>query len=90
MNKNQKNIIALIFPLATFLIALKLASFFSSDYEYDRNPFLFDKTWWIWLIWVIGCGYFESNLFSDKGLVFPNINDKTQNISTDSNTFSNH
>jgi hypothetical protein len=83
MNKNQKNIIAIILPLATFLIALKLASSFSSDYEDDRNPFLFDTTWWIWLTWIIGCGYFELNLFSDKGLVFPNINDKTQNISTD-------
>lgn len=83
MNKNQKNIIAVILPLATFLIALKLASFFSSDYEEDRNPFLFDKTWWIWLTWVIGCGYFELKLFSNEGLVLPNIRDKLHNISTD-------
>jgi hypothetical protein len=74
MNKKQKNIISVILPLATFLITLKLASFFSSDYEDDRNPFLFDITWWIWLTWVIGCGYLELILFSD---------DKMQNISID-------
>ena len=83
MNKNQKNIIAFILPLATFLITLKLASFFSSDYEDDRNPFLFDITWWIWLTWIIGCGYFEWKLFSTEGLVLLNIKDKTQNITTD-------
>ena len=44
---------------------------------------MFDITWWIWLTWIIGCGYFEWKLFSTEGLVLQNIKDKTQNITTD-------
>ena len=70
MNKDQKNIIAIIIPIATFLISLKIASLISFYSAHSRNAFLLDRTWWIWLIWTVSCGYFEFKIFANDGSVF--------------------
>ena len=36
------------------------------NYYYDRNPFNWKKTWYVWLIALAFCGIFEYKLFADK------------------------
>lgn len=61
VNFTQRIIIAVILPLILLLIAYPIAS----EISYS-DPFDFDDTWLVWVIYLLIIGYFEINLFSGE------------------------
>ncbi|MBU4227452.1 hypothetical protein KJ813_04670 [bacterium] len=80
MNKTQKLILAIFVPIIFFFIALVIAnsvgvsshSYTDSSYKhltsirYTNNPFDWEKTWYVWLVYSASCCLFEYLLFRDK------------------------
>ncbi len=80
MNKTQKLILAIFVPIIFFFIALVIAnsvgvsshSYTDSSYKhlttirYTHNPFDWEKTWYVWLVYSASCCLFEFLLFRDK------------------------
>jgi len=76
MNKNQKIILAIFVPIIVLFIALIIANSVGVTYVYKRgaipsishthDPFDWQKTWYVWLIFLILCCIFEYKLFADK------------------------
>ena len=64
LNKQQKLIIAVVFPVVLFIIAITIAdNVAQSNNYYPGNPFKFHVTWWVWLIFVVSVGAIEYKLF---------------------------
>ncbi len=80
MNKNQKIVLAIFVPIIIFFIVLMIANSVgvtghwhtSSNYKhlttirYTHNPFDWEKTWYVWLVYSASCCLFEFLLFRDK------------------------
>ena len=61
VNLTQRIILAIVIPLVLFLIAYPIAS--EASYS---DPFDFDDTWLVWIIYLLVIGYYEINLFSSE------------------------
>jgi len=79
MNKNQKLILAIFIPIIIFFVAFTIAYYSAvtiiSTIEklaetgviiYSHNPFDWQKTWYIWFLFLIFTCIFEYKLFADK------------------------
>ncbi len=76
MNKNQRLILAIFVPIIVFFITLMIANSVGVTSVYNRgtkpmfshtyNPFDLEKTWYVWLLFLIFCCIFEYKLFADK------------------------
>lgn len=70
MNKPQKTIKAIIFPLIIIIITIGVAGdlyeFFFGDQWGGVSAFDFDKTWLVWIIALAIIYKIEKNIFSDK------------------------
>lgn len=78
MNKNQKIVLAIFVPIIIFFIALIIASSVSvttggyvkgkyfNFVTHTNNPFDWEKTWYVWLVYSASCCLFEFLLFRDK------------------------
>ena len=72
LNSQQKIILSIAVPLILFFIILKIAgivgqtnNFFSPPIE---HPFAFQKTWWVWVLFILLTTYFEYKFF-EKGRI---------------------
>ncbi len=84
MNKNQKIILAIFFPIIILFITLLIANsvgytvktrtlpegsvqrrFGALTYR-EGNPFDWQRTWYVWMFYIIFCCIFEYKLFADK------------------------
>ena len=82
VNKKQKIILAIFIPIILFFIAYTIAYYVSVEkvsistssrmikrpavihkYYY---PFNWQKTWYVWILFLFLCGFFEYKLFEDK------------------------
>ena len=77
MNKKQKIILAIFIPIIIFFIALIIASslevtvikVIAGKYIPIRttsDPFDWENTWYVWVLYLIFCCIFEYKLFGDK------------------------
>ena len=60
MNKKGRLVWAILMPIISFFIALWIAT------KYGHNPFDLEKTWYVWMLYLIFCCIFEYKLFGDK------------------------
>lgn len=60
MNKIQKIIVSIVFPLIILSIACGLAA------EVGHRIFRFQKTWWVWVLAFLIIGAFEYFMHRDK------------------------
>ena len=82
MNKNQKIILAIFVPIILFFIAFTIAYYSAVTIvpgvtnlkriaetgvaNYSHNPFDWEKTWYVWMFYLIFVCIFEYKLFADK------------------------
>ena len=65
MNKNQRIIIAICVPLALFLISWLIADK-ALPWASTIDPWEIDRTWYVWLTYIVVVGFIEFMLFADK------------------------
>lgn len=63
MNKQQRIIIAIITPIVLYMIAYPIAYYFSDGHRWSIIEF--DKTWYIWLTYLIIVGWGEYQLWGN-------------------------
>lgn len=66
LNKQQKLLAAIGLPIILFLLNVKIAGVIGENLIGQAQPFNFDATWWIWLIFVVIVGFIEYKLFENK------------------------
>jgi hypothetical protein len=80
MNKNQRLVLAIFVPIILFFITFTIAnsvgvtrvvttkkSFYTGVVSsYNINSFDLEKTWYVWMLYLIICFIFEYRLFGDK------------------------
>ena len=66
LSKQQKLLAAIGLPLILFLVNVKIAGAIGENFIGQAQPFNFDATWWIWLIFVAIIGFIEYKLFENK------------------------
>lgn len=66
LNKQQKLLAAIGLPIILYLVNVKLAGVIGENFIGQAQPFNFDATWWIWLIFVVIIGFIEYKLFENK------------------------
>jgi len=79
MNKKQKIILAIFVPVIIFFLALTIVHYTGiadehytgrprkpGSYTTNYNPFDWETTWYVWMIYLIFCGIFKYKLFEDK------------------------
>jgi len=88
MNKKQKIILAIFIPIIIFFIVLLIASSVSvttggyvkgkyfNFVTHTHDPFDWETTWYVWMLYLIFCCIFEYKLFEDKKII---INKKKKN-----------
>ena len=69
--KTKKNILAITVPIVLFFTALKIAGVVGSLGGYYMGelvvkPFNFNKTWWIWILYVVIVAIIELKIFEKK------------------------
>lgn len=64
LNPNQKLIFAIVIPIALFILTMPIAGLF--DGTWRSEPFRFEFTWWVWLLYVCIVGFTEYKIFEDK------------------------
>lgn len=65
MNSKQKLILGILIPLILFFICLKIAGQVGGIAYYSVEPFKFEKTWWVWILYLIIVGIAEFKLFKE-------------------------
>jgi len=73
MNKKQRIVLAIFVPIIIFFIALMIANSvgvtrFSKYGTHIHDPFDWEKTWYVWVFYLIFCCIFEYKLFADKNI----------------------
>lgn len=66
LNKQQKLLAAIGLPIILYLVNVKLAGVIGENFIGQAQPFNFDATWWLWLIFVVIIGFIEYKLFENK------------------------
>ncbi len=79
MNKKQKIILAIFVPVIIFFLALTIVHYTGiadehytgrlrkpGSYTTNYNPFDWENTWYVWVLYLIFCCIFEYKLFGDK------------------------
>ncbi|MDI9881559.1 hypothetical protein [Flectobacillus longus] len=66
LNPNQKMIFAIVIPIALFVLTMPIAGNLVAGWYYGYNPFNFNVTWWVWLLYVCIVGFIEYKVFEDK------------------------
>lgn len=66
LNKQQKLLTAIGLPIILFLVNVKIAGVIGENFIGQAQPFNFDATWWLWLIFVVIIGFIEYKLFENK------------------------
>jgi len=66
LNKQQRLIAAIGFPAILFLLTVKIAGAIGENFIGEAQPFNFDDTWWVWLIFVLVVAFLEYKLFENK------------------------
>lgn len=72
LNKVQKRIVAIIVPATLFVITVTIADkvgrcgAFYKGFKPTCGAFNWDKTWLIWIIFLLAVGYFEYKLFGNQ------------------------
>lgn len=66
LNKQQKLLAAIGLPIILYLVNVKIAGVIGENFIGQAQPFNFDATWWIWLIFVVIVGFIEYKLFENK------------------------
>ena len=66
LNKQQKLIAIIGVPFILFLLVVKIAGVIGENFIGEAQPFNFDETWWVWMIFVIVVGFIEYKLFENK------------------------
>jgi len=64
LNQSQKIIFAIVIPVGLLVLFYPIADNF--DDTWRSEPFRFEYTWWVWLIYVAIVGIIEFNLFEQK------------------------
>jgi hypothetical protein len=62
INQKQKIILAIFIPIIILFFILSI----TSSLGFRDDPFDWEKTWYVWMIYVIYCCIFEYKLFADK------------------------
>lgn len=65
LNSQQKIIFAFLVPIGLFILFYPIANEFDDTWDKSK-PFRFEKTWWVWLIYVAIVGVFEYKLFEQR------------------------
>jgi hypothetical protein len=65
LNPNQKIIFAIVTPIALFILTMPIADVFDGE-RYDSQPFRFEYTWLVWLLYVCVVGFIGYKIFEDK------------------------
>ena len=64
LNKEQKNIVAIIIPIFLLIACIAIAKNIDTNWLYkDKSAFDFGKTYWVWLITVALIGFIEFKIF---------------------------
>jgi uncharacterized membrane protein len=63
LNSQQKIIFAIVVPVGLLVLFYPIADAF--DDTYRSQPFRFEYTWWVWLIYVGIVGFIEYKLFEN-------------------------
>ena len=66
LNKQQRIIAAIGLPAILFLLNVKIAGAIGENFIGEAQPFNFDETWLVWLIFVLVVAFFEYKLFENK------------------------
>ena len=82
MNKKQRLILAIFVPIILFFVAFTIAYYSAVTIvpgltnlirlaetgvaNYSHNPFDWERTWYVWLFFIIFVCIFEYTLFKDK------------------------
>ncbi len=66
LSTQQKLLAAIGIPLILFFLTVKIAGVIGENFIGEAQPFNFDATWWIWIIFVVVVGYLEYKIFEDK------------------------
>ena len=85
INKKQRLILAIFVPIILFFITFTIAYYSAATIvpgmtnlirlfetgvvNYSYNPFDWEKTWYVWLVYLIFVCIFEYKLFEDKEII---------------------
>ena len=85
INKKQRLILAIFVPIILFFVAFTVAYYSAATIvpgmtnlirlfetgvvNYSHNPFDWEKTWYVWLVYLIFVCIFEYKLFEDKKII---------------------
>ena len=85
INKKQRLILAIFVPVILFFVAFTIAYYSAATIvpgmtnlirlfetgvvNYSYNPFDWEKTWYVWLVYLIFVCIFEYKLFEDKKII---------------------
>lgn len=65
LNSQQKIILAFVVPIGLFILFYRIANEFDNNI-WRSEPFRFEETWWVWLLYVAIVGVFEYKLFEQR------------------------